>query len=69
MTADEFRQAIKLLRMSQAATARYLALSQRQIYRMVHGHAPVPAPVALLLRCMIVNKETPVVPPRVGKSY
>ena len=35
--------------MKQAATARFLGLSQRQVYRMFHGQAEIPVAYVLLL--------------------
>jgi hypothetical protein len=67
-TADQFVACLKSLGLSQAAASRYLGLSERQVYRMVHGHAPVPTPVCLLLNAMIHHNEKPVVPKRRHKK-
>ena len=69
MTAGEFRQAIALLGMSQAAASRYLGLSERQVARMVHAEADVPVPVALLLNSLLAHKERPDVPSWVPGAY
>ena len=58
MTADEFDCCLKLLGMSRAAAARYLGLSQRQVYRIAHGQTPVPTTVVLLLNSLLNHKET-----------
>jgi hypothetical protein len=67
MEPTRFLWAIQMLGMSQAATARYLDLSEKQIYRMVHGLTPVPVPVALLLNALIHIGIKPVVPRRPRK--
>lgn len=69
MTALEFKLALELLGMSQAAAARFLRQSSRQTARMANGEVPVPAPIAMLLRSMIFHGETPGVPPRLAKQY
>jgi plasmid maintenance system antidote protein VapI len=60
----ELVEAISKLGLSQAATARFLDLSERQIARMIHAETPVPTYVALLLNALIHHNETPVVPQR-----
>jgi hypothetical protein len=64
MEPTRFLWAINILGMSQAAVARYLDLSEKQIYRMAHGLTPVPVPVALLLNALIHIGIKPAVPRR-----
>jgi hypothetical protein len=67
MEPTRFLWAIQMLGMSQAAAGRYLNLNERHISRMVHGHTPVPVPVALLLNALIHIGIKPVVPRRPRK--
>jgi hypothetical protein len=64
MNAELFNIALDLLGLSQAGAARYLGLSERQVYRMVHGHTGIPVPISLLLNSLIAHNEQPLVPPR-----
>ena len=61
---EKLVEVLKTLGLSHAAAARYLGLSERQIYRMVHGHAKVPVPVCLLLASLLNTGEHPIVPKR-----
>ena len=66
---DEFATALEMLDLSQAAAARYLGTSSRQVARWIHGEARVPTPVCLLLSVMIYYNIKPVVPRRIPGSY
>jgi hypothetical protein len=61
---EKLVEVLKTLGLSHAGAARYLGLSERQLYRMVHGHAPVPVPVCLLFAALLNTGEMPVVPKR-----
>jgi len=67
MSALSFQGALQLLGMSQAGAARYLNLSERQVYRMIHGIVPVPVPISLLLHALVAHDEYPIVPKRTKK--
>ncbi len=62
MTPYNFRTSLEALGLSQAACARFLGLSSRQIARMQQGEATVPVPVALLLSSMLEHGEQPIEP-------
>ena len=62
MTSRQYKATIKMLGMSQAASGRYLGVSERTAHRYVSGHAEIPASSALLLRSLIHHGEEPVVP-------
>ena len=55
MTALQFRAALDRLSLTQQATAELLGLSLRSVHGYANG-APVPEPVARLLRLMIQRK-------------
>jgi transcriptional regulator with XRE-family HTH domain len=63
MTPAQFRKALLDLGLTQAACARYLDLSARQVARMQKGEAKVPVPLALLLAYLIEDGERPESPP------
>jgi len=66
MTPRQFKITIKMLGMTQAASARYLGVSERTAHRYVSGEAEVPASVALLLRSLIHHGEVPAAPKWAG---
>jgi hypothetical protein len=69
MAPEELAQAIAALGMRPAAAARYLDMSTRQMRRHLRGERHIPAPVVLLLNCMLTYRLKPLVPkPRPG-SY
>lgn len=55
MTAKQFNDALRKLDLSVYAAAARLGLSLRQAQRIAGGHAPVPRPVALLLRAYLTH--------------
>ena len=69
MPPSQFQWAISKLGMKQTATARFLGISARHVYRMYHGQAEVPVAYVLLLNAMIHHDEKPVVPRRVPDTY
>ena len=62
MSPGQLRRVIKQLRLSQAATGRFLGVGDRQTRRYLTGEAAIPVAHALLLRAMIHYGEGPVVP-------
>jgi len=62
MSPGHFNEVLKYLELSQAACARFLNLSSRQVARMQRGEAKVPVPVALLFSSMIEHDEKPIEP-------
>ena len=69
MSGEQFEIAIARLGMTQAGSARFLGISERQARRYVRNQVEVPIPTALLLRCMLVHRERPVVPPWRDGAY
>jgi DNA-binding transcriptional regulator YiaG len=67
MTPKQYKATIKMLGMSQAASGRFLGVSERTAHRYVSGDAAVPISAALLLRSLIHHGEVPVVPEWTGK--
>lgn len=67
MTPDDLVGVMETLGLSQAATGRFVGLSERQIARMIHGEAEIPTAIALLLHAMIHHNETPLVPKRIAR--
>jgi DNA-binding transcriptional regulator YiaG len=59
MTANQYRAAIKSLRLSQAKAALFLGVSLRASQGWALGENPVPVAVAKLLRLMIRLHITP----------
>jgi len=64
MTPVQFERALHALGLSQAAAARFLGSTARQVRRQLVGERKVSTPTALLLRVMIAHGERPVVPQR-----
>jgi len=62
MTGDQYLIAIHRLGMTQAGSARFLGISERQVRRYVRHEIDVPIATALLLRCMLLHKERPIIP-------
>jgi DNA-binding transcriptional regulator YiaG len=70
MTPDQFMGAMAKLQLNQAAMARFLEITARQVRRYERGERPVPGPTALLLRLMIHHGIVPAVPKRPkGRTY
>lgn len=59
MTANEYRATIARLKLSQRKAAGVLGVGERSSRRWALGEAPVPEPVAKLLRLMIKHKLKP----------
>jgi len=66
---DEFATALEMLDLSQAAAARYLGVSARQVARWLEGKSRVPTSVCLLFEFMIYYNIKPIVPKRVPGAY
>ena len=62
MSPAAYKNAIKMLHMTQAGAGRFLGVSARTSRRYVSGDALIRAADAMLLRGMIHRGETPVVP-------
>lgn len=62
MTKKQYRQTIAALGMSQAASGRYLGVSESTVHRYIRGTAKIRPSEALLLRSLIEHREIPVVP-------
>ena len=69
MSPEALRLAIIALGMKPAGASRFLGCSDRQMRRMLRGEREIPAPVALLLSCMLTHRLRPVVPKRVPGTY
>ena len=50
MTAQQLRQALKRLRLSQVAAARHLGVDPRTVRKWVGAERRIPEPVAILVR-------------------
>jgi transcriptional regulator with XRE-family HTH domain len=59
MTKNQYRAAIEALGLSQAKTAEFLGVSERQGRRWALGEAPIPPTVAMLLQLMLKHKLSP----------
>ena len=64
MTPNQYKQTCKVLRLSRAASARYLDYDERTAYRWARGTAAIPVACILLLRNLIANDIKPIVPKR-----
>ena len=62
MSALEFRQALRELKLTVAAASRVLGISRRTASRYAKTQADIPAAHALLLRTMIEYNVKPLVP-------
>jgi hypothetical protein len=58
MTANQYRRALEELELSQARAAEWLSISTRTAHGYANG-APIPEPVAKLLRLMVRLKLKP----------
>ena len=58
MTADEYRDAIALLDLSQVAAARLLGVDDRTSRRWATGERDVPPPAERFLRYLIATRKT-----------
>jgi DNA-binding transcriptional regulator YiaG len=58
MTADEYREAIGMLGLSQVAAARLLGVDERTSRRWVSGEREVAPPAVRFLRYLIATKKT-----------
>ena len=58
MTADEYRNAIARLELSQVAAARLLGVDDRTSRRWATGERDVPGPAARFLNYLIATKKT-----------
>jgi len=67
MSAQQFKNIIRRLGMSQAASGRYLGRSERTVHRYVAGTVPVHEAEALLLRALVEFNVTPKVPQKVRR--
>ena len=59
MTADEYREAIKALELSQVGAGRLLGVDGRTSRRWASGASDVPPPVERFLRYLIVANVAP----------
>jgi DNA-binding transcriptional regulator YiaG len=66
MTPRQFKLTIARLRMTQAAAARYLGVSERTAHRYANGETKIQAAEALLLRALIHHHEEPHIPKWTG---
>jgi DNA-binding XRE family transcriptional regulator len=57
MTANEFREMLTLLGLSQTAAAKLLGLTRRTIVHYAAGH-PIPTPVVILLKLLLFSSIT-----------
>lgn len=62
MSKRQYRAAIAELGMTQAASGRYLGVSESTVHRYLRGTSRIRPSEALLLRSLLHHKETPVVP-------
>jgi plasmid maintenance system antidote protein VapI len=67
MTPAQFEAALGKLKLTQAAAARFLGITARQVARLKVGERVVKVETALLLRSMIAHGDQPVVPKPTGR--
>lgn len=58
MTADQYRESIEQLGLSQVAAARLLGVDERTSRRWASGERDVPGPAAQFLRYLLAVKQT-----------
>jgi len=58
MTADEYRDALARLDLSQVAAARLLAVDERTSRKWAAGHRDVPGPAVRFLQYLIATGKT-----------
>lgn len=62
MSAYQYRQMLRQLRLTKAAASRVLGISQRTSYRYAKGQAVIPIAEGLLLRAFVEYGVKPLVP-------
>ena len=62
MSPAEYISMIRKLKMSRAASARFLGVSEKTAYRYANGTNPIPDASVLLLRALVEFRVTPIVP-------
>jgi len=62
MTPKQYVETIEQLRLTKAASARFVGYSERTMHRWCEGLVEIPPEVVLLLNAMVELRETPLVP-------
>jgi hypothetical protein len=59
MTKNQYRKAIEAVGLSQVKASSFFKVARKTSPRWARGEAPIPEPVAMLLRVMIHHELTP----------